>query len=66
MDDRTDALPVHYVFPQRKIDVDEAAECLMEASRSEIEGARKGVVVVWDVAFDHLAGEFSRPSLNSD
>jgi len=56
MGDRTDALPVHYVFPRRRLDLDEAVGSLLEASEEPLEGDGKGVMVVWDVAFDHLAG----------
>jgi len=55
---RTDALPVHYVFLRKKLDVEEAVESLLEASQDELKGDAKGVVVVWDVAFDHLGGMF--------
>lgn len=65
----TDALPVHYVFPRMTLNVGAAAEALMEASSEEmsskgegedrIEG-KKGVIVVWDVAFDWLAGACTR------
>ncbi|KAK8866169.1 diphthamide biosynthesis protein 2 [Kwoniella newhampshirensis] len=52
----TDALPVHYVFPRRKLDVEHAAQTLSDASQEELgEGGKKGVVVVWDVAYDWLA-----------
>jgi len=61
----TDALPVHYVFPRMSLNVGAAAEALIKASSEEmsskgegedrIEG-KKGVIVVWDVAFDWLAG----------
>jgi diphthamide biosynthesis protein 2 len=52
---RTDALPVHYVFPRAFLNVDGAVSAFMEESRSEMQ-ERKGVIVVWDVAYDHLAG----------
>lgn len=58
---RTDALPVHYVFPRQRIDVALAAESLVEASQEEMAGpsgsGKKGVVVVWDVAIDWVSGE---------
>ena len=56
---RTEALPVHYVFPRQKMDVDEAVGSLLKISRSELVGvgAKKGVILVWDVSLDHLAGE---------
>ena len=53
----TDAIPVHYVFPRRSLDVFVAGVSLAEASKSELESGRKGVVVVWDVAYDHAASE---------
>ena len=65
-DGRTDALPVHYVFPRMMLDVDAAAKALVEASSEEMESrgegdnrveGKKGVIVVWDVAFDWLAGK---------
>ncbi|WVR06104.1 diphthamide biosynthesis protein 2 [Kwoniella sp. DSM 27419] len=51
----TDAIPVHYVFPRRKLDTQHAVESLIEASKDELEG--KGVVVIWDVAYDWLADD---------
>jgi hypothetical protein len=66
---RTDALPVHYVFPQMTLDIDAAVEALIGASSEELEPrgegedrveAKKGVIVVWDVAFDWLAGKSYR------
>ncbi|WWD17624.1 diphthamide biosynthesis protein 2 [Kwoniella shandongensis] len=54
----TDALPVHYVFPRRKLDVEHAAKSLLESSADELSdagGGKKGVVVVWDVAYDWIA-----------
>jgi diphthamide biosynthesis protein 2 len=48
---------VHYVFPRRRLDVKKAVESLMEGSRLEME-ERKGIIVVWDVAYDHLAGVY--------
>lgn len=62
---RTDALHVHYVFPRRKLDVDEAVGSLVEAMEKDSERGCEGVVVVWDVAYDHLAGE-SRPASSHD
>nr|XP_019049513.1 diphthamide biosynthesis protein 2 [Kwoniella bestiolae CBS 10118]OCF28443.1 diphthamide biosynthesis protein 2 [Kwoniella bestiolae CBS 10118] len=55
----TDALPVFYVFPRRKFDIAHAAEQFLEASQDDLseDGGKKGVVVVWDVAFDWLADE---------
>jgi diphthamide biosynthesis protein 2 len=53
---RTDALPVHYVFPRQKLDVNEAGRALLEASSELAEGSHKGVMVVWDVSFDWLSG----------
>lgn len=54
-DYRTDALPVHYVFPRRRLDAAAAAKALRDATE-DLEG--KGVVVMWDVAYDWLAGEY--------
>lgn len=53
---RTDSLPVHYVFPRQSLDVDHALESLQDASKPDRE-ERRGVVVVWDVAYDWKAGE---------
>lgn len=53
---RTDALPVHYVFPRQTLDLDEAFRALQEASSELGEGSYKGIVVVWDVSFDWLSG----------
>ncbi|OCF42114.1 diphthamide biosynthesis protein 2 [Kwoniella heveanensis CBS 569] len=54
----TDAIPVHYVFPRRKLDIKHVASSLLDASKGELgEDGRKGVVVVWDVAYDWLAGK---------
>ena len=52
----TDALPVHYVFPRRKLDIAEAGKALSEASSELAGGSHKGVMVVWDVAYDWLSG----------
>jgi diphthamide biosynthesis protein 2 len=51
----TDALPVHYVFPRRKLDIVKAGRALLEAS-SELGESHKGVMVVWDVSYDWLSG----------
>jgi diphthamide biosynthesis protein 2 len=51
----TDALPVHYVFPRRKLDIVEAGRALLEAS-SDLGESHKGVMVVWDVSYDWLSG----------
>lgn len=51
----TDALPVHYVFPRRKLDIAEAGRALLEAS-TELAEDHKGVIVVWDVSYDWLSG----------
>ena len=51
----TDALPVHYVFPRRKLDITEAGRALLEAS-TELGESHKGVMVVWDVSYDWLSG----------
>lgn len=56
----TDALPVHYVFPRRKLDLAEAGKALSEASSELAEGSHKGVMLVWDVAYDWLSGTFLR------
>ncbi|OCF54334.1 diphthamide biosynthesis protein 2 [Kwoniella mangroviensis CBS 10435] len=57
----TDALPVFYVFPRRKLDITHAAEQFSEVSKEELsEGGKKGVVVVWDVSFDWLADEIQK------
>jgi len=53
---RTDALPVHYVFPRQELDVSEAAGSLLGGSHEELK-EKKGIIVVWDVAYDHLAGQ---------
>ncbi|KAL7419521.1 Diphthamide biosynthesis protein 2 [Cryptotrichosporon argae] len=52
----TDALPVHYVFPKRRLDVARAADSLAEATKGDVV---KGVIVVWDVAHDWLADEIT-------
>jgi diphthamide biosynthesis protein 2 len=52
----TDALPVHYVFPRRKLDIAEAGRALLEAS-TELGESHKGVMVVWDVSYDWLSGK---------
>ncbi|KAK4689482.1 diphthamide biosynthesis protein 2, partial [Tremellales sp. Uapishka_1] len=56
---RTDAIPVHYVFPRRSLDATAALKSLLGASKEEMEGeeAKKAVIVVWDVAFDWVADE---------
>jgi len=74
-DIRTDALPVHYVFPRMTLGVAAAVEALVEASKDEmssrgegedfVEG-KKGVIVVWDVAFDWLAGGSMRSDSPKD
>jgi len=51
----TDALPVHYVFPRRKLDIADAGRALLEAS-TELGENHKGVIVVWDVSYDWLSG----------
>jgi diphthamide biosynthesis protein 2 len=53
---RTDALPVHYVFPRQKLDVNEAGRALLEASSELAEGSHKGVTIVWDISYDWLSG----------
>ncbi|WVF70225.1 diphthamide biosynthesis protein 2 [Kwoniella sp. CBS 6097] len=54
----TDAIPVHYVFPRRKLDIKQVAESLLAESEGELgEDGKKGIVVVWDVAYDWLADE---------
>ncbi|WVQ82524.1 diphthamide biosynthesis protein 2 [Cryptococcus sp. DSM 104549] len=53
----TDALPVHYVFPRRKLDIQRAADALLKASKEEFDDGKKGVVVVWDVSYDWLAAD---------
>nr|XP_018267417.1 diphthamide biosynthesis protein 2 [Kwoniella dejecticola CBS 10117]OBR89575.1 diphthamide biosynthesis protein 2 [Kwoniella dejecticola CBS 10117] len=55
----TDALPVFYVFPRRKLDISHAITEFTDASREDLseEGGKKGVIVVWDVAFDWLADQ---------
>lgn len=53
---RTDALPVHYVFPRQKLDVKEAGQALLAASSELAEGSHKGVMVVWDVSYNWLDG----------
>jgi hypothetical protein len=53
---RTDALPVHYVFPRQKLDVEDAGRALLAASSELAEGSHKGVMVVWDVSYDWLSG----------
>ncbi|KGB79085.1 diphthamide biosynthesis protein 2 [Cryptococcus deuterogattii R265] len=53
----TDALPVHYVFPRQKLDVKQAVRSLLRASKDELgDEGKKGIVVVWDVSYDWLAG----------
>lgn len=55
---RTDAIPVHYVFPRRKVELDSARQGFM-AVRGEVladDTERTGVIVVWDVAYDWAAG----------
>ena len=63
---RSDALPVHYVFPRRSLDINHALECLVESGRSDLGGtseglkeqeSNKGIIVVWEVAFDWLSGK---------
>jgi diphthamide biosynthesis protein 2 len=66
---RTDALPVHYVFPRMKLDIEHALDDLTIVSKEELEshsedghshaasGKKRGIIVVWDVAFDWLAGK---------
>ncbi|WRT64437.1 diphthamide biosynthesis protein 2 [Kwoniella shivajii] len=59
----TDALPVHYVFPRRRLNTAHAVECLLESGRDDSggeDGAEKGGIVVWDVAFDWLADEIRK------
>lgn len=59
----TDALPVHYVFPRRKLDISEVVQRLRSISEDDFlpgDPAKKGLVVVWDVAFDWLASELCR------
>ncbi|WVQ97669.1 diphthamide biosynthesis protein 2 [Kwoniella sp. CBS 9459] len=54
----TDAIPVHYVFPRRKLDIKHVGESLLKESEEELgEDDKKGIVVVWDVAYDWLADE---------
>jgi diphthamide biosynthesis protein 2 len=60
----TDALPVHYVFPRRRLDIAEAGRALLEAS-TELGESHKGVMVVWDVSYDWLSGK-SRESTVAD
>nr|XP_019007414.1 diphthamide biosynthesis protein 2 [Kwoniella pini CBS 10737]OCF46195.1 diphthamide biosynthesis protein 2 [Kwoniella pini CBS 10737] len=57
----TDALPVFYVFPRRKLDVQHAVAGFIEASKEDLteESVKKGVIVVWDVAFDWLADQIN-------
>lgn len=56
---RTDALPVHYVFPRQKLDVKQAMGSLLAACKKELDDdGKKGIVVVWDVSYDWLASEF--------
>jgi hypothetical protein len=55
---RTDALPVHYVFPRQRLELQEAVEALQGASVELSEGSHKGVIVVWDVSYDWLSGVF--------
>lgn len=49
-------MPVHYVFPRKSLDVKQSGASLKTASEGEVGSSRKGVVVVWDVAYDHAAG----------
>lgn len=58
-DARTDALPVHYVFPRRSLDVAAAAEALRDVSTDDV-AEKRGVVVVWDVAYDWHAEDIVR------
>lgn len=62
---RTDALPVHYVFPRRKLDLEAAKKALLDATIELADGSNKGVVIVWDVAYDWLAGEWELSTLDS-
>lgn len=52
----TDAIPVHYVFPRHHINVAAAVQALKDASTNELK-EKRGVVVVWDVAYDWRAGK---------
>ncbi|KAL1408870.1 Diphthamide biosynthesis protein 2 [Vanrija albida] len=55
----TDALPVHYVFPRRSLDVAAAVEALRDVSKDEV-AEKRGIVVVWDVAYDWHAEDIVR------
>ncbi len=50
---------MHYVFPRQTLDVRAAAAALKDAAAGEFEGedAKRGALVVWDVAHDWLADE---------
>jgi len=52
---RTDALPVHYVFPRFRLD---PAAAFAELDAKTDWKGKEGVVVVWDVAYDWLQGEY--------
>ncbi|WVN89172.1 diphthamide biosynthesis protein 2 [Cryptococcus depauperatus CBS 7841] len=52
----TGSLPVHYVFHRKRLDVERAKQSLIETSSEDLE-KKKGVIVVWDVAYDWLAND---------
>ncbi|ODN78024.1 diphthamide biosynthesis protein 2, variant [Cryptococcus amylolentus CBS 6039] len=55
----TDALPIHYVFPRKKLDVGHAFGALSKTSEEDVQDGKKGVIVVWDVAYDWLASSIA-------
>lgn len=51
---------MHYIFPRRTLNAAGAFNSLQNASSDVFQGeeAKVGVIVVWDVAYDWLAGAF--------